>query len=425
MSGGAGLQGIWIMTQPSRRQILAGLSALPLTFTAAKAAGLSQQHIVVIGAGVFGCWIALHLAHSGHKVTVVDAYGPANSRASSGGESRVIRISYGADRIYSQWALSSLTRWQALSAQYKHPLFHPCGVLWIAGQQDNYSINSLKTLHDMDVPVERLDKGALTARYPQMRFFNGEAGFLEPLSGGLMARRAVAAVAQRAQEQGVTFIRDIAKRPEKITKSDTIRIPLASGDSINAQAAVYACGPWLSKLFPDEIGSLIRATRQEVFYFGPPKGDNRFTQTHQPVWADFNGGDIYYGLPDLEQRGFKIAHDAHGPAIDPDNLERRISDEGLATIRAYIARRFPDLADAPLVESRVCQYENTASGDFLIDRHPDFDSIWFAGGGSGHGFKHGPALGHYVAQLVTGERKAAHKRFQLSAHNTEDSRAVH
>jgi glycine/D-amino acid oxidase-like deaminating enzyme len=81
------------------------------------------------------------------------------------------------------------------------------------------------------------------------------------------------------------------------------------------------------------------------------------------------------------------------------------------------------LKEAPLLETRVCQYENTSNGDFLIDRHPAFDNVWLVGGGSGHGFKHGPALGEYVAARVV-EGGPVEPRFTLATKGTVQQRAV-
>lgn len=92
-------------------------------------------------------------------------------------------------------------------------------------------------------------------------------------------------------------------------------------------------------------------------------------------------------------------------------------------MREFVGRRFPTLKNAPLLEARVCQYENTSNGDFLIDRHPDFDNVWLVGGGSGHGFKHGPALGEYVAARVT-EGGPVEPRFTLATKDTVQKRSV-
>ena len=188
---------------------------------------------------------------------------------------------------------------------------------------------------------------------------------------------------------------------------------------------MFACGAWLPKLFPALLGGRIFPTRQEVFFFAPPPGDDRFSPAKLPGWADFNAGDIYYGFPDLEARGFKLAHDAHGPAIDPDSGDRIASAEGLADVRGYLARRFPALAERPLVESRVCQYENSANGDLLIDRHPALRNVWLVGAGSGHGFKHGPEVGRMAAELVLADRAATEPRLSLATKTTQQQRSVH
>jgi glycine/D-amino acid oxidase-like deaminating enzyme len=198
-----------------------------------------------------------------------------------------------------------------------------------------------------------------------------------------------------------------------------------SGDRIYAERFVFACGPWLGRVFPELLGRRIFPTRQEVYFFAPEPGDTRYEPGRLPGWADFNGGDIYYGFPDLEGRGFKIAHDAHGPPMDPDTGDRTLTPAMLADARAFMARRFPDLARRPLSEARVCQYENSSNGDFLIDRHPDWENVVLVGGGSGHGFKHGPAVGRYAAALVRGELRTPEPRFSLATKAEAEHRAVH
>jgi glycine/D-amino acid oxidase-like deaminating enzyme len=190
-----------------------------------------------------------------------------------------------------------------------------------------------------------------------------------------------------------------------------------SGEAIGGDSFVFACGPWLPKMFPHLLHDRIACTRQEVLYFGPQAGDRRFAPPALPAWIDFGAG--IYGVPDIEARGFKIAVDRHGPAFDPDSGDR-LAGQTLPEVRRLLADRFPGLADAPLIGSEVCQYENTCNGDFLIDRHPELANVWLAGGGSGHGFKHGPAVGEYLARLVT-EDGTSDARFRLT---TKDRVAV-
>jgi len=379
----------------------------------------STYDVVVIGAGVFGAWTAWHLAKRKLKVLVLDAYGAAHARASSGGETRIIRMSYAADEIYTRWSQRSLAQWKELSAACGQALFQQTGVLWLEGADDLRLRESQATLERCGIPHEVMDNAALTKRYPQVNFDGVSRGLLEPGSGVPLARRAVQTVMEEAKKKGAEFLIAQAVTPDgsgPITKLATSRC-----GAFSAKHFVFACGPWLGKVFPELLGQRIFPTRQEVFFFGSPAGDARFAPPALPTWL-FNHDEVY-GMPDIESRGLKMARDAHGERIDPDTQSRIVTAEGAEWARNYVARRFPALKDAPIVETRVCQYENTSNGDFLIDRHPDMPNVWLSGGGSGHGFKHGPALGEYLAAQICGEGKAE-PRFSLASKTTLQKRAV-
>lgn len=380
--------------------------------------------VAVIGAGVFGAWTAYSLRKSGASVVLLDAYGPANARASSGGESRIIRMGYGADEVYTRWSMHALPLWKELFAQAGRPeLFQQTGVLWIAHEGEPYALATLASLANAGTQFENLSRADLGSRYPQIVFDGDSWGIFEPQSGVLMARRAVQAVVAQARKNGVEYAAESVLAPTGEGRLGTIKT--ASGESISAAAYIFACGPWLPKIFPDILGGRIFPTRQELFFFGAPSGDSRFSPPSMPTWLQMR--DEFYGMPDLESRGFKIAHDHHGPLVDPDTQSRTATPEAIDTAKEFLARRFPALKDAPILESRVCQYENTSSGDFLIDRHPAFENVWLVGGGSGHGFKHGPSVGEYAAARVSQTSLSAlplEPRFSLAMKQTIQKRAV-
>jgi sarcosine oxidase len=373
----------------------------------------------VIGAGCFGAWIAHDLQESGLKVVLLDGYGPGNARSSSGGESRVIRMGYGADEIYARWAIRDLGLWRELSERVGQSLFRQTGVLWLAHESDEYENHCLASFQKLGVHYEKLARGELERRYPQIALGEVSWGLLEPGSGALLARRAVQAVVDEARRKGAEY-RTAAVEPPRGTGKLT-SVTTKAGDHIDAGVFVFACGPWLPKVFPELLGNRIFPTRQEVFFFGTPAGDSRFAPPAMPVWIVLK--DEYYGLPDLESRGLKIAFDRHGPPFDPDSGARVVTAEGLQAAAGYLARRFPAMSGAPAVETRVCQYENTSNGDFLIDRHPDLSDVWLVGGGSGHGFKHGPSVGEYMAARITGAGKLE-PRFTLATKKTVQRRAI-
>jgi len=391
-----------------------------LRYDAGAVSGQKTFDVAVIGAGVFGAWTAWHLAKRGQHVALIDAYGPANSRASSGGETRIIRMGYGADELYTRWSQKSLTQWKEFFAATRQPLFLETGVLWMGGNKDERLRQTGETLKRCGVTFEELDRSAMEKRYPQIGFDGIGRGIFEPKSGVLMARRAVTAVVEDAIRLGVEYLCAQAMNPREAGRVE--HIATSRGERIASEEFVFACGPWLGKVFPDVLGSRIFPSRQEVFFFGIPPGDTSFAAPALPTWLFQE--DLVYGMPDIEGRGLKIAFDEHGERVDPDTQSRIVSPGMTELVRKYVARRFPALKDAPIVETRVCQYENTSNGDFLIDRHPEMENVWFVGGGSGHGFKHGPAVGEYVTgQLVDGT--PAEARFLLETKSTTQNRAVY
>jgi monomeric sarcosine oxidase len=375
--------------------------------------------VAVIGAGVFGSWTAHHLRQAGKSVVLIDGFGAASSRASSGGESRVIRCGYGSDEIYSRFAQQSLGQWKDLSRRVNSALFHQTGVLWLARQADPRITATADVLARLAIPHEKLNHAELVKRFPQFFFGDVDWAVYEPESGALMARRSVQMLVRDMTQSGMELVLEPVAPPSTTGRMDSLRT--AGGQTISAGAFVFACGPWLPKLFPDELGRRIFPTRQEIFFFGVPAGERRFAMPAMPCWLD--AGDLY-GIPDLENRGLKIGCDIHGPSIDPDSADRLIPEESLASMRKRMAERFPAMKDAPLLESRVCQYENSSNGDFLLDKHPSIDGVWLAGGGSGHGFKHGPAVGGYLAGRILGTQ-AAERRFSFASKATVRERSVY
>jgi monomeric sarcosine oxidase len=376
---------------------------------------------VVVGAGVFGAWTALQLARRKKRVLLVDAYGPGHSRSSSGDESRIIRMGYGANEIYTQWSQRSLAQWRELfAATGNSSLFRQTGVLWLAEAGNSQLTATEEVLRRNGVLFERVGRAELVKRYSQINLHGVGHGIYEPESGILLARRAVSAVVAEAVRLGTEF--ELVAIAEPHGNGQLEFVTSSGGEKFAAKDFVFACGAWLRKLFAKALGAKIFPTRQIVFYFGIPAGDARFSSPALPTWLIKN--DECYGMPDVESRGLKIGLDLHGDLVDPDTQSRMVTAEEVAGIRKYVAYRFPALRDAPIAETRVCQYENTSNGDFLIDVHPELENVWFAGGGSGHGFKHGPAVGEYLAgQILEGAKPEP--RFLLENKETAQRRSVY
>ena len=358
------------------------------------------MRVAVIGAGAFGGWSALELARRGADVTLVDAWGPGNARASSGGETRVIRATYGSHEIYTRMAVRALERWRAHQEQFGGELLRMTGALWMFRRDDPFIAASAAALRANRLPLHELSVANARGRYPQIDFTGITSVLFEPEAGYLFARRACAHVVDCFITAGGTYLQ-AAVMPGALDGTVPV-MTLPDGTELEADVFVFACGAWMGSLFPDVIGKLIASTRQEVYYFGTPAGDARFGNESLPVWLEL-GDRFIYGIPGTAVRGFKVADDTPGPAMDPTTDDRVPGPGGVAAMRGFVARRFPALAGAPLIQSEVCQYESTPDSNFIIDKHPRASNVWIVGGGSGHGFKMGPVVGEIVASAVLGQ----------------------
>lgn len=341
---------------------------------------------------------------------LLDAWGPGNTRSSSGGETRVIRAIYGADRIYVEMVRRSFELWESLGRE----LYVETGVLWMHRGDDAYVRASVPILTELGFPVDRIPLEEGKRRWPQIDFRGVRSLWLERRAGALPARQACAVVRDAFVAAGGTY-----RTAQVAFDGDSVRID-DDGSKVDADAYVFACGPWLGRLFPEAIGDAVVPTRQEVYYFGAPRGSARYGPARLPIWIDF-GERIFYGMPDLHGRGLKVADDTRGEPVDPTTLERVPTSDGIGRARRLLAERFPELADAPLIASEVCQYENSPDGHLIVDRHPHASNVWLAGGGSGHGFKLSPAVGELTASAILdgGEVPAMFRLGRLAAAKRE------
>jgi glycine/D-amino acid oxidase-like deaminating enzyme len=361
--------------------------------------------IVVVGAGAFGGWTSLYLQRKGFNVTLVDAFGAGNSRSSSGDETRVIRSTYGNNKTYFDLNVRALELWKENQQRFQKKLFFNTGALWFCYNSNTPIVDdSIPFAETHGMPYEYLLPAEIKSRHPVINVDDLHHAYFDPFAGYLKARESCQVVVDTFISEGGGFIQNYAT-PGRIAEKRLQSILLTNEEHIKADAYIFACGPWLGKLFPEVLGKHITCTKQEVYYFGAPE---KFSKSFDdlPVWIDVDDENFYYGICNNAHRGFKIGIDKRGEIFNPSEDERIITSEILEKAKSFIAHRFPKLKGAPLVESRVCPYENSPDGNFIFDLHPETENLFFLGGGSGHGFKHGPALGELVAKVLKGESNA-------------------
>jgi glycine/D-amino acid oxidase-like deaminating enzyme len=330
---------------------------------------------VVVGAGVFGASTARELHRRGFDVTLVEQYTPGTVRSASGGDSRLLRLAHGDAEWYSRLARRALELWQELEAESATRLFEPVGIAWFDSGDGDFSERSQAMFERLGIRYERLTPEEARKLYPSLGGDDLRSVLFEPDAGVLYARLATQALA-----------RGLRVETRHVDAADPPR----------ADVVVWACGAWLPKLFPREV--TLRISRRDVFFFGVDG-----SWANAPGFCDYDRA--FYGHGELGGLGMKVAPDRNGEPIDPDTVERLPLPANEQLAREYLAHRFPALAGSPVIGARVCQYSLTGDTHFIVARHPEHADWWLLGGGSGHGFKHGPALAEYVADCIEGKRE--------------------
>jgi sarcosine oxidase len=394
-----------------------------------------SSHVIVIGAGVWGNWIAWNLRKQGTRVTVVEQYGPANSRATSGDETRGIRSSYG-DRtvsaeLWTSWARESIKRWRDFDAEHSKRFgtrfFFTTGDVILREKEESFTTRTAELWKKLGVKFESITADEAKKRWPQINSDGSGVVLYEPDAGVARARDSVQALAALVRDAGAEYKLGRVK-PGTITSGQMDGITLDDGTKLTADAYVFACGPWLRKIFPELLTDRMRVPLGHAFYFGTPEGDSRFTHPNLPSW-NVPGVTGWAALP-VDSRGFRIRGGFAPPAApaptpapgaaaapppppppqsapdprqqDPDLSLRWSTQDRIDSSRRVLAKHFPALAEMPLLETRACHYESSVNRNFIVDRLPGCSNAWVTGVGQAEGFKFAPVVGEYAAWRVLG-----------------------
>ncbi len=357
---------------------------------------MSKKRIIVIGAGAWGGWSAYMLQKAGYKVTLVDQYGPGNERSGSGGRTRIIRLAYGGNPDYTRMTHRSFQLWEEHERLWNEKLYHETGAIWLFNNvSDAYASLSKPMMDELGYPLEEMEIDKVRSKYPQFFLDDITKAYWEPKCGYLEAARSCEVVVDQFQKLGGVFLKARITKVEGNGYIDSLITE--SGEKLKADQYVFACGPWITNLFPGLEG-LIYTSRQEVYYYKAPE---KHLAQDLPIWLEFSPPDyMRYGIPDHFNSGFKVAYDERDESLDPDRDDREVTPDKLKEITDAIVHRFPALNGTEMIEHKVCVYENSKDGEFIMDQTPGFSNGILLGGSSGHGFKMGPAIGEMVKDKI-------------------------
>jgi len=372
-----------------------------------------MSKIIVVGAGINGVTAAIELKKRGHEVILVDPGPLPHPLAASTDISKAVRAAYGADEDYTELAERSIKLWRKWNQEFGIELYHETGVMFVRQRQmkpGDFEFESLKTLERHGPKVERMNSAQLWRRFPAWNPQLFRDGVLELEAGYAESGRAVATLVQRAESIGVE-LRSNSRFAHLDEHDHRIEgIILHNGERIAGDRVVMAVGAWTPYLLPF-TKKFFRASGQPVFHLKPSRPD-LFAPERFPVF----GADItttgYYGFPLNHDGIVKIANHGPGREMSPESPDRAVTSGEEDNLRRFLSWAFPELADAPIVYTRVCMYCETHDGNFWIAPDPEREGLVIAAGDCGHGFKFAPVLGEIIADAVVEKSNPILEKFR-------------
>ena len=372
----------------------------------------TKADILVVGLGAAGSAALYQAAKLGARAIGIDRFHPPHDLGSSHGETRITRQAIGEGGEYVPLVLRSNQIWEELEAASGQSLLMHNGALilqspHIVGDHHgstSFLADTIAAAKENDIPHQVLSTAEIRKRFPQFRLENDEAGYFEPGAGFLRPEACIETQLAEAKRLGA-----------EIRTGETVTSVRAEGTSVRVTSdresysvghAILAAGPWISRLLPNQIARQLLVYRQVMTWYALAGNHERYTPQHFPVFIWITGNrpsDMFYGFPAIDgSTAIKTATERYDSAVDPDRVERKVSDDEIAELYAnYIATRLPDVSPE-CVRAATCLYTVAPGARFIIDQADDAGRILFASACSGHGFKHSPAVGEALARRALG-----------------------
>lgn len=353
--------------------------------------------VIVIGGGSMGTAAAYYRAKEGAKVLVLDKYDIPNTMGSHHGMTRMLRLNYGNGSSYVPIAKEALDLWHALEEETGKHLFEETGCITVGPPESEFVATSIDSAKVNDIPYELLDSEALMARWNGLNIPDHYIGCFDPRAGYLFSEECLTTYKEAAVSLGAAVHENEGVNTFETGADGIITVTTDKG-VYQAEKAIVTAGPWLKKLMPD-IGLNIQTMRKTISWFKPKY--EKIYDGHFPCFIfDTESDGHYYGFPDFLNHGVKLGRMDDDQPCDPDTVNREYGalpeDEG--DVRSFL-NKYMTKAEGDLLDGKVCMFSNTPDDDFIIDVHPEYSNIVFAGGFSGHGFKFASVIGAILSEL--------------------------
>ncbi|MFD1608196.1 N-methyl-L-tryptophan oxidase [Oceanobacillus luteolus] len=353
--------------------------------------------VVIVGAGTAGMAAGYFLSKRGKRVALIDAYDPPHTEGSNHGETRIIRHAYGEGSHYVSMALRASELWGELEQEVDRKIFYNTGVLNIGTKDSAFLKNVITTADTFNLPVEVLSAEEVNNRWPGFKLEKNLVGCFEKTSGVLLSEEAIRAYRELSLKYGAILLSN-AKIEKMIVNDSKVEVRL-DGKKINGNQLLITAGKGTNHVL-SLLGLELPLTPLRKTFSWFQTNEEIYNAAVFPAWTFDDGNQTYYGFPSIEKSGFKIGRHDGGMPVDPlkslDKFGQHPADQ--SDVTDFAEKHFSSLG--PHNIGKVCTYNMTPDGDFIIDRLPNYSNIFVASGFSGHGFKFGSVIGEILSQMM-------------------------
>jgi sarcosine oxidase len=351
---------------------------------------------IVLGSGGVGSAALFHLAQRGLRALAIDRFPPGHDRGSSHGQTRIIRQAYSEHPNYVPMALRGYELWHELEARRGEQLLFPVGLVQIGPPDGEVLPGTWASARAHGLELETISRAEMSRRFPGFNFPEPLQAVLERSAGYLLVERCVVAHAEEAVRLGARL--QIGETVKSWRVDQGIATVETDRDRYRAECLIVAAGAWASDLLGD-LGIALQVRRKPLYWRRPQAGA-MLARPDCPTFLYEVPGGVFYGFPQIDDRGVKVAEHTGGTAVDdPLALDRQLDRDDEARVAQFCRQYLPELA-GELLGHAVCMYTMTPDAHFVVDRHPRYPNVAFAAGLSGHGFKFTGMLGEALVDLL-------------------------
>ncbi len=280
-------------------------------------------------------------------------------------------------------------------------LFFPVGLIEVGPPDGVVLPGVIRSARQHGLEIEHLSQSDVRNRFPGFELGDELQAVFEPTAGYLLVEDCVAEHLRLARDAGADYVNVTVRSwsehaNEMVVQSDR--------GTFRAKRLVICGGAWASQLL-GELSLKLRVTAKHMYWCA---ADQRYhADAGCPTFFyETPAGSFYYGFPQIDSRGLKVAEHGGGVEVDdPSALCREADPLDQARAMEFVARYLPGVK--PDVSARsVCMYTMSRDEHFVVDVHPRCDKVVFAAGLSGHGFKFTPVLGESLADLALDGRSS-------------------